>query len=357
MIELRILSQADVRQAQRLWEEAFPEDAGEFAAWYFSHRFSPENCYGLFEEGRLLSMAQVGKEPLWLNGAVLRANFLRGVATAKGQERKGYASQLIRFILQELESQGEAISILKTFIHPFYRRMGYEAYSRREVRKIEDARKETRAYHIYSSANEVSEALLLQLLDCYHAYLNGKSGYLYRDTVYFRKFLEEALDFSKGVLIVPEGAEAYCIAYLEDGALYAEEIVGAGENLPMFFAQIAKNMGMEFSYLCPFAQKGEPDAMARTVSAKALLEQTVRRGNARICLTDGILEENCGVWDVSTRDGMVLVQKSQAQEADICLSSGEMALLCMGGALPGRAIPNCVQELWDGAQLGIFEQY
>ena len=78
MAEIRALCQADVRQAQQLWEEAFPEDAGEFAVWYFSHRFLPENCYGLFEEGRLLSMAQVGKEPLWLNGAVMQANFLRG---------------------------------------------------------------------------------------------------------------------------------------------------------------------------------------------------------------------------------------------------------------------------------------
>ena len=31
--------------------------------------------------------------------------------------------------------------------------------------------------------------------------------------------------------------------------------------------------------------------------------------------------------------------KSQAQEADICLLAEKMALLCMGGALPGRAIP------------------
>ncbi len=134
MIEIRALCQADIRQAQRLWEEAFPEDAEAFATWYFEHRFLPEDCYGLFEKGRLLSMAQVGKEPLWLNGTVLQANFLRGVATAKGQEGKGYASQLIHFILRDLESQGEAISILKSFIHQFYRRMGFQVYSQGVVK-------------------------------------------------------------------------------------------------------------------------------------------------------------------------------------------------------------------------------
>ncbi len=357
MTEIRALCQADVRQAQQLWEEAFPEDAEKFAAWYFEHRFLPENCYGLFEEGRLLNMAQVGKEPLWLNGTVLRANFLRGVATAKGQEGNGYASRLIRSILQELASQGEAISILKTFIHPFYQRMGYETYSRRAVRKIESAERETRAYHVYSRADEVPESLLLGLLDCYHAYLKGKSGYLFRDAAYFRRLLEEALDFSKGVLIVPEGAGAYCIAYPEDGALYAEEIAGAGENLPMLFAKIARSMGMAFSYLCPQASKGEPDAMARVVSAQALLQKTVRQGSARICLKDDILPQNCGIWDISARDGVVCVQKSPEKEADICLTSGQLAVLCMGGTLPGKELPACVRELWSSAQLGIFEQY
>ena len=357
MIEIRALCQADIRQAQRLWEEAFPEDAEAFATWYFEHRFLPEDCYGLFEKGRLLSMAQVGKEPLWLNGTVLQANFLRGVATAKGQEGKGYASQLIHFILRDLESQGEAISILKTFIHPFYRRTGYEVYSQREVKKIEGVEGEKSACHIYSSVKEISEALLLQLLDCYHAYLKGKSGYLYRDAAYLRRYLEEALDFSEGLLIVPKESEAYCIAYPENGALYAEEIVGEGENLPMLFAKIAKDMGMEFSYLCPHAREGEPDAMARAVSAQALLEKTARQGSARIGLKDEILAGNCGVWEISAFDGTVSVRKAQGQEADICLNSGQLALLCMGGRLPDRELPECVQELWSDAQLGIFEQY
>jgi len=357
MTEIRALCRADVRQAQQLWEEAFPEDAEKFAAWYFEHRFLPENCYGLFEEGRLLSMAQVGKEPLWLNGTVLRANFLRGVATAKGQEGNGYASRLIRFLLRELESQGEAISILKTFIHPFYQRIGYETYSRRAVRKIESAEAKTRAYHLYSSAKEIPQTVLFQLADCYRAYLKGKSGYLCRDVAYFRRFLEEALDVSEGVLIVSEGAEAYCIAYPEDGTLYAEEIAGAGENLPVLFAKIARSMGMAFSYLCPHAQQGEPDAMARAVSVPALMQKTAGQGSARVCLKDDILPQNCGIWDVSARDGVVCVQKSPEKGADICLTSGQLAVLCMGGTLPGKELPACVRELWGSAQLGIFEQY
>ena len=102
MPEFRTLKKGDIGAAKALWEEAFPEDAGEFSDWYFQNRFCPAQCYGLFAGETLLSMGQVAQDALFVNGKTMPANFIRGVATAKAFEGRGYASLLLGKVLEEL---------------------------------------------------------------------------------------------------------------------------------------------------------------------------------------------------------------------------------------------------------------
>lgn len=352
MPEIRLLEENERGKAKKLWEEAFPEDAGAFTDWYFRARFCPENCYGLFIEGELASMAQVGRERLFLNGKSLPGNLVRGVATAKIYEGKGCASQLLSHILQELAANGQALSVLKTFIHPFYRRLGYEVYSRRLVRKAEPSG--GAACAIYTSLSEISDEVLEELLNCYRSYLRGKSGYVYRDLPYLRSMLEEVMGQS-GAWLLALGAPvcAYCIAYAEAEELYAEEAVYQNKEDLTRFAQAAKEQGKGFSYLCFEGQ--EPDAMARAVSVQRLLEETVCAGSACIEVIDNVIEQNAGIWKIKAGAGGVTVAKT-VEPADACLNSGELAVLCLGGSLP-RKLPEKVRSLWKKAETGIFEQY
>lgn len=352
MPEIRLLGENERGKAKKLWEEAFPEDAGAFTDWYFRARFCPKNCYGLFVEGELASMAQVGREQLFLNGKILPGNLIRGVATAKNYGGKGYASQLLSHILRELAARGQELSSLKTFIHPFYRRLGYEVYSRRIVRKAEPSG--GNACTVYTSLSEISDETLEELLNCYRSYLQGKSGYVYRDLPYFRSMLEEAM-VQSGALLLTLGTPvcAYCLAYVEVEELFAEEAVYQSEKELGRFAQLAKEQGKSFSYLC--FEEGEPDAMARAISVQRLLEETVCAGYACIQVVDEELTQNAGVWQIEAENGEVTVNKS-SRAADVCLNSGELAVLCLGGSLP-RKLPKKVSSLWEKAQTGIFEQY
>ena len=359
MHEIRLLEEADKILAKKLWEEAFPEDAGVFTSWYFENRFCPKSCYGLFAGDELASMAQVSRDPLWVDGKIFCANLLRGVATAKAQEGKGHASGLLKHILQELLKEGQELSVLKTFIHPFYRKLGYEVYSRRSVRSLKPGHgKEGAVCGQYRTVADIPPALLEQLVSRYRAYLQGRSGYLCRDSRYIRRMLEETLDFGGGLLLTfGAPVEAYCIAYCGAEKLYAEEAVADEEHLQCF-AQAAREMGRSFAYL-DMDSPGEADAMIRAVNVKKLLEQTVMagavEGQAHIEVEDELLPENCGVWQVRVENGVVQAEKTQRQ-AEARLSSGELAVLCIGGTL-SRELPGHITRLWKRAKTGIFEQY
>ncbi len=317
----------------------------------FAPGFARKTAMASFIEGELASMAQVG-ERLFLNGKSLPGNLVRGVATAKIYEGKGCASQLLSHILQkELAANGQALSVLKTFIHPFYRRLGYEVYSRRLVRKAEPSG--GAACAIYTSLSEISDEVLEELLNCYRSYLRGKSGYVYRDLPYLRSMLEEVMGQS-GAWLLALGAPvcAYCIAYAEAEELYAEEAVYQNKEDLTRFAQAAKEQGKGFSYLCFEGQ--EPDAMARAVSVQRLLEETVCAGSACIEVIDNVIEQNAGIWKIKAGIGGVTVTKT-IEPADVSLNSGELAVLCLGKVAAKAA--QKVSSLWKKAQTGIFEQY
>ena len=353
MPEIRILEEADRSLAKALWEEAFPEDAGGFADWYFQNRFCPKHCYGLFLEGTLASMAQIGQEDLWVNGEIFAANLLRGVATASSQKGKGYASMLLAHILRQRLGVEQELSVLKTFIHPCY-----ETYSYRSTLTLE-AGESGPVCRQYIALEEISQEVLDQLAICYHAYLEGRSGYLYRDVPYFREMLEEALNQSGGILLTAGNPiRAYCIAYREAGRLYAEEIVASGGEEMAMFARTARKMGLCFAYL-DLEKSGDPDAMARAICVKKLLEKTVVKGALQrevcIAIKDDLLPENCALWQISVQSGQVCVEKKQGQ-ADASLTSGELAVLCLGGSL-SKKLPKNVTALWKKAKTGLFEQY
>lgn len=355
MPEFRTLKKGDIGAAKALWEEAFPEDAGEFSDWYFQNRFCPAQCYGLFAGETLLSMGQVAQDALFVNGKTMPANFIRGVATAKAFEGRGYASLLLGKVLEELALHGQEISILKTFIHPFYRRLGYEVYSCRSVQEVAAAQNGDAVCTRYQSIEEISELKLEQILDCYRAYLRGKSGYLWRSKSYFRQMLQEALDVGGGILLaVGEPVKGYCIAYPQNETLFAEEMVASCKEQIQAFERAAREIRLSFSYLS-FEPGGEPDAMARAVCAKRLLEQTVCQGGARIRVVDDIIKENEGTWQIEAEGKKIFVEKVLG-EPDICLTAGELSVLCLGGCLQ-KELPEKVERLWRRTQTGIFEQY
>ena len=306
-MEIRPLFLKDVEQGKELWLDAFPEDADGFCDYYFSHIFPQDKYYGLFIGGKLQSMAGLAIRTMNFLGVPIEAGFFRGVATKREQRGNGYSGLVIKHMLNVMNDQGLSLAALKTYIHAFYRKFGFETCSNRFMREIK-LRGKKNGFKQYYTLAQVSEEILKQLLDCYSEYIKNKDFFLYRNSVYFQQILGEILDLYQGVLIVhydeKQNMDAYMIAHAdqEKQSLYADELVCIHHQTPSLFAGISTNFPFKKIIYKVFDEKKEEDGMIRILNMSNLLKKIstkIKRGCADISIQDEILSQNSGQWRIN----------------------------------------------------------
>jgi len=125
MMELRKLTNQDISDCRALWQARF-FDSNAFCDWYFKHRFCPELSVGLFEDGKLCSMAHGRKMQIHYNNTILSALMVGGVSTATSAEGHGYMKR----VMAEMEKIGIKedvdLLLLATERPALYKSSGYE---------------------------------------------------------------------------------------------------------------------------------------------------------------------------------------------------------------------------------------
>lgn len=125
MMELRKLTNQDISDCRALWQARF-FDSDAFCNWYFKHRFCPELSMGLFEDGKLCSMAHGRKMQIHFDNAILSALMIGGVSTAVSAEGHGYMKR----VMAEMEKIGIKedvdLLLLATERPALYKSSGYE---------------------------------------------------------------------------------------------------------------------------------------------------------------------------------------------------------------------------------------
>ena len=288
-------------------------------------------------------------------------SIFRGIATKKTHMGKGYASILIKHILYSLYKEGRELAVLKTYIHPFYERLGFYTCSRWDTVEVPYERQADAAdYRIYQSVHMLNQGLLYRLFACYRCFTSEKNLFLQRDIHDMESILEEALDVSGEVLVICQSGEnicGYCIGSLEGSALFGNETVYVDSGALSAFAAAARKLGKQAFRYKSFDLGTHEDAMVRAVSVEKLLHKAhMEEGELCIKIEDPILPENSGIWQVICHNKKVSAKKCNGT-ADAFLTSGELACLVLGAKITDEKIPENISTLFKKREVGIFEQY
>ena len=109
---------------KRLWKEAFG-DSDEFVESFFNTFYSPERVLYIEENGRLLSMLYI--LPFIMDGRNI--GYIYGVATAKEERGKGYATTLIERAISIARNSGyDALATIPASkdLRLFYEKFGFK---------------------------------------------------------------------------------------------------------------------------------------------------------------------------------------------------------------------------------------
>ena len=128
-MELRAYRKDDRSVLVNLGKTAF---GGSIAGWedYYSPeknpRVDPGQVYVLEEDGEARATATVLPLEAFVDGKPVAMGGVAAVNAHPAYRRRGYAGELMRYVLRELREREVHLSMLWPFAHPFYRAYGWE---------------------------------------------------------------------------------------------------------------------------------------------------------------------------------------------------------------------------------------
>ena len=130
MINYRQADLRDKAALQNLWEEAFPQDKGDFSTWYFKKLFDINTTYVAESDNGIAGSLYAPIITLSVKNKPVRVPFVQGVATQNKQRKQGIAKNLIAFSMDDLQRKGYPFAVLVPFFEHFYERLGWQTYAK-----------------------------------------------------------------------------------------------------------------------------------------------------------------------------------------------------------------------------------
>ncbi len=120
------LTRREIRELRRLFAAAWAADHGEFGETDWEH--ATGGVHVLVEDGgKILSHGSVVERTLELGGEPVRTGYVEAVATWPEQQRRGYATLVMREI-DEIIRAIYPLGALSTDKRAFYERLGWELW-------------------------------------------------------------------------------------------------------------------------------------------------------------------------------------------------------------------------------------
>ncbi len=100
--EARQLTEEEKGLCRELWEEIFTEDSAGFLDYYDNYKAPENRCYGIFEDGRLVSMLELNPYRVSVHGHQAESRYIIAVATRPECRRRGLMGRLLKKSLEEM---------------------------------------------------------------------------------------------------------------------------------------------------------------------------------------------------------------------------------------------------------------
>lgn len=206
----RRLAASEKGACRALWEEIFAEDSKEFLDYYDRWKYTENECYGIFDEGRLVSMVQLNPYEMQVRGGpevfqAVESRYIIAVATREEYRHRGMMAALLKESLGEMRKRGMPFVFLMPAAEAIYYPFGFRYFYESNTGTMEPCgTDETEAGAELSVRPAVSsdipdlaafaEKIQPELFDCYTR----------RDCHYYEMLLPELASEGGGLLLVTQ---------------------------------------------------------------------------------------------------------------------------------------------------------
>ena len=222
----RYLTEAELPQAKKLWAICFPEDDEEFIDYYFAERTAANCVFGAFDNANLVSMLCRDSRMMFANGELVPVCFVSGVSTDPAYRNRGIVRTLMSKLDSDLICEGFAAALLQPFDFDFYKKLGYEVFSKRRTAVINEKAIEQAYSELKLTGSEQNKSISFTRPDAalintvYNTYFGQRNGVLQRSIERCEALAHEFM--LSGACSLCAG-RAYAFWYPEEGELTLHE--------------------------------------------------------------------------------------------------------------------------------------
>ena len=217
---IRYATAQDEPRIRSLWEQGFGNDE-PYTSWYFGRVYRGERTLLYEEEGNICSSLQLAPYLLSVGGRELPAAYIVGVVTEESSRGRGYASDLLRRALNDLQREGYQLALLYTDIPGFYEPLGFTCcYGLRRLRFAAAGGSDA------FEKREPDPKTVAHCADVYRRMCRSFDGYVLRSDGNWLTYVGDWLTDRRNGLYV--GRDAYILTDVSEEAFAVKEIGYAG---------------------------------------------------------------------------------------------------------------------------------
>ncbi|MDF7638310.1 GNAT family N-acetyltransferase [Lactobacillus sp. ESL0791] len=341
MSNYRLNTTTDIEKFYHLYLYAFNAEDTPIRQSFFYDRCKHGLVYGIKQKSQLISALYSLPFKVDFHGVQYLMNGIGDVATAPENAGMGSATKLLQNALEDMEKNNITLSYLAPFSYEYYRRLGYEqvfnhlqySLSNKDIPNFKPNNKNGKLVRGYL------KNYLSQVSNFYSLYAQkGLKGGLIRASWWWEYLTIKNNWYVCLYFNEQKEAEGYVIYEITSSKLIVKEFIyltnSAFENLLAFIFN-HKNTVFKFvwdspdpvyhgDFLAnPSNLKAEivPYMMVRIINIKNfLLKYPYQKKNfnpIRLKIEDKNLEKNSGIWQISSTNGTVKVNKLNDLSTDL----------------------------------------
>ena len=359
-METRLLTPADLGQAQQLWDYSFEKKATPFFQWYFSEYLQPQNIVGCFKQDKLLTMLCVNPYKISLNNQPVSTRYIVGVTTAPESRGLGTFSELLRYTFKQLLQEDIYLVLLKPIAAKLYSAYDF-AFCYNQLKYsllIEQLQFFKKDKTLELRLVEATACNIIDLQNIYNQAMQNLNAYVLRTKQDFLNLLKVHFLENGHLLLAYQDNKpvGYLMYQLTADTLTITELMSINNsvqttflnfvyqhrsqskychwrtsinNLAYLDLDIKQEANFNFPQLAPFM-------MARIINVKSALsklkyDNLITDIELTIQITDDFVEDNNAVFFIkTTKKNNLLVHKSSESVAQIKMRISTFTQLYLG---------------------------
>lgn len=360
-MQVRLLNNTDLIQAQQLWDYSFEKKDTPFFQWYFNEYVTAHNIIGYFAQDKLLTMLCANPYQMQINNNPVTTRYIVGVTTAPEARGLGTFSQLLAYTFKKLQTENIYIVLLKPIVAKLYTHYGF-AFCHNHLRynlTLEQLSFFQKDNTIELKLFDLASCAMQDLQEIYTSSLANYNGYILRSNLDFQNLLQ--VHFLEGghLLIAYKKKQplGYLLYHFDSEAFTISELMTADatcqntflnfvyqhrtqtklckwratpDNLAYLNLDIKQADDFNFPQLAPFMMARIINVQEALVNLNCIIEPNIAIKLA-IKIEDSFVKENNAVFSLKTLpNNKIFVEKSELAEFQIQMSISTFTQLYLG---------------------------